>query len=387
MEVSKLSESYDVIIVGAGVIGCSIAYQLSNRQKKVLLLDKNKIGGEASSAAAGMLGVHSEFIDDQNLLRAALKSRDMFTELSRELKEISGIDIEIVQNGMIKPAYSEIEKDQMKEILQLSADVEWLSEEEVSRLEPKLSKVNHGALYAYRDGNVSAGRLTRALAESAVKLGAYIQEYTPVISFLMESGRCIGVKTLHETYHSQEVIVAGGAWSSKILKDAGFEICGLPVKGECFSVSAGKQLVERTIFTKECYIVPKRGNHYLVGATEHPHTFDSKVSAGGIHHLLGKAIDLLPDLAFARLEKTWAGVRPKTDRFPPLIGRLPGPECLTVATGHYRNGILLAPLTGMLMADLIDGIEIDPIFGFNQLMKGCEISESENEWALCPAPC
>ncbi|QWC20940.1 glycine oxidase ThiO [Bacillus haikouensis] len=361
-----MSKTYDVIIVGAGVIGCSIAYQLSKRKKKVLLIEKNKIGGEASSAAAGMLGVHSEFIGDQNLLNAALRSRDMFTELSRELKEISGIDIELSHNGMIKPACSEIEKGQMMKILQLSTDVEWLSEEDVARLEPKLSKGNHhGGLYAYRDGNVSAGKLTRALAKSAVKLGAYIQEYTPVISFLMERNRCIGVKTLHETYHSQEVIVAGGAWSSKILRGAGFEICGLPVKGECVSVSACKQLVERTIFTKECYIVPKRGNHYLVGATEHPHTFDSKVSAGGIHHLLGKAIDLLPDLAFARLEKSWAGVRPKTDRFLPYIGRLPGRECLAVATGHYRNGILLAPLTGILMADLIDSIEIDPIFGFH----------------------
>jgi glycine oxidase len=362
-----LREFFDVIIVGAGVIGCSIACQLTKRKKKVLVLEKNKIGGEASSAAAGMLGVHSELIGDENLLKAAIKSRDMFPELSRELKEISGIDIELSQNGMIKPAYSEIEKEQMKGMLQFSSDVEWLSEEEVARLEPALSKGNHGALYAYRDGNVSADRLTRALAASAMKLGAYIQEYTPVISFLLERGRCIGVKTLHETFHSREVIVAGGAWSGKILRDAGIKISGFPVKGECFSVSVGKQLLERTIFTKECYIVPKRKNHYLVGATEHPHIFDSTVSAGGIHHLLGKAIDLLPDLAFARLEKSWAGVRPKTDRFLPLLGRVPGLEGLSVATGHYRNGILLAPLTGILMADLIDGIEIDPIFGLHHI--------------------
>ncbi|XXM72585.1 glycine oxidase ThiO [Lysinibacillus sphaericus] len=362
-----MNESYDVIIVGAGVIGCSIAYQLTKRKKKVLVLEKNRIGSEASSAAAGMLGVHSEFIGDEDLLKAALKSRDMFPELSQELKEISGIDIEFSQNGMIKPAYSKIEEREMKEMLQLSADVDWLSAEEVSRLEPKLSKGVYGALYAYRDGNVSAGRLTRGFAESAVKLGAYIQEYSPVIGFLMERDRCTGVRTLHETYHSREVIVAGGAWSSKLLKDAGIEICGLPVKGECLSVSVGKQLVERTIFTKECYIVPKRGNHYLIGATEHPNTFDSSVSAGGIHHLLGKAIDLLPDLALARLEKCWAGVRPKTNRFFPHIGKLPGRESLTVATGHYRNGILLAPLTGMLMADLIDELEIDPVFGLHHM--------------------
>ncbi|MGR3764435.1 glycine oxidase ThiO [Rossellomorea sp. NS-SX7] len=357
-----MNKYYDVIIVGAGVIGCSIAYQLTKRKKKVLVLDKGKIGGKASSAAAGMLGVHTEFDGDEDLLKAATKSRDMFPALLQELNEISGMDVEFIQNGMLKLAFTESDQRALRMLSAVSKDAEWIPEEEVSRLEPRLSIRNMGALYAGKDGNVSARKLTLSLSSSAVRLGAEIKEFSPVLGFLQDRGKCHGVRTQHETYHSSEVIVAGGAWSRAILSTAGVDISGYPVKGECFSVMLESPPIKRTIFTEGCYLVPKQGNHLLVGATEHPYTFDESVTLGGISRLMNKAIELLPDLAYGHWEKAWAGVRPKTERTHPLIGRVPGWEGLSVASGHYRNGILLSPLTGILMADLMDGNEITSLF-------------------------
>jgi glycine oxidase len=372
-----LNVHYDAIIIGAGVIGCSIAYQLAKRNKKVLIVERSKIGNKASTAAAGMLGVHTELGEDAGLLQACLKSRDMFPALSDEVKEITGIDFELSQNGMIKLAFSESDVLASQRLLSLSKDVEWLTEREVSLLEPSVSR-NIGGLYAYKDGNVHAGKFTLALAKSAIRLGSELKEYTPLLSFILEHGVCKGIRTHEGTYYANEVIVAGGAWSGQILKHAGFSTADYPVKGECFSVMLERPIINRTIFTNGCYLVPKRGDRLLVGATEHPHTFDESTSVEGINILLNKAIKILPDLANGRWEKAWTGVRPRTAGGLPHIGRVKGCSGLSIATGHYRNGILLAPLTGVLMADVLEGKEIEPMFEPGEMDERMMIREGKD---------
>jgi glycine oxidase len=372
-----LNIHYDAIVVGAGVIGCSIAYQLAKRNKKVLIVESGKIGNKASSAAAGMLGVHTELGEEPGLLQASLKSRDMFPALSDELKEVSGIDFELSQNGMIKLAFSESDVRALQRILSLSMDVEWLTERDVSLLEPSVSR-NIGGLYAYKDGNVSAGKFTLALAKSALRLGAELKEYTPLLSFILEQGMCKGIRTPEGTHYANEVIVAGGAWSGQILKHAGFDLSDYPVKGECFSVILERPILKRTIFTNGCYLVPKRGDRLLVGATEHLHTFDDSTSVEGINLLLNNALEILPDLANGRWEKAWTGVRPRTELGHPHIGRVKGCSGLSIASGHYRNGILLAPLTGVLMADVLEGKEIEPLFEPGEMDERMMIGEGKD---------
>ncbi|WRP04722.1 glycine oxidase ThiO [Rossellomorea aquimaris] len=357
-------KQYDVMIVGGGVIGCSIAYQLSKRGMKVLLIEKNQLAGKASKAAAGMLGVQTELDGRSPLYDLAMASRNMYSTLADELKEISGIDIEYVENGMIKLAITEEEAHDLLKIApsaEKEEQVEWLSPGKLSIYEPHLSRDVAGGLYIPKDGNVSALKLTQALGLASSRLGAEMKEFTDVYDFIIEKSRITGVKTSIGPFYADETIVAGGAWSQSLLKQLNMTFNTYPVKGECFSVKVSRKVVERTIFTDDCYIVPKIGGRLLIGATEKPHTFDETISVDGLLNLMQLATSILPDLAYAKWEKAWAGIRPQTYQGLPFMGRSREWGGLSIATGHYRNGILLAPITGVMMADIIEGKDTHPI--------------------------
>ncbi|MCR8847326.1 glycine oxidase ThiO [Rossellomorea sp. SC111] len=355
-----MAKPYDVLIVGGGVIGCSILYQLSKRGKKGLLIEKNQLASRASKAAAGMLGVHTELDGGSPFYRLAKNSRNMYPVLAQELKELTGTDIEYEENGMVKLARTEKEaKNLISAASTMDQDegVEWLSSLKLSTFEPYLSKQATGGLFIPGDGNVSAPKLTEALGLASVRLGAEVMEYTDVYDFIVEGSRVSGVNTSLGPYYASEIVVAGGAWSQSLLERIGVTLHSFPVKGECFSVKCSRKLVERTIFTEGCYIVPKVGGRYLIGATEHAHTFDETISVSGMMSLMKKATDVLPDLIHAEWEKAWSGIRPQTQGGLPIIGRSERWEGLSISTGHYRNGILLAPITGVMMADLLEGKE------------------------------
>ncbi|MCA1058674.1 glycine oxidase ThiO [Rossellomorea aquimaris] len=355
-----MAKQFDVLIVGGGVIGCSIAYQLSKRGKKVLVMEKNRLASKASKAAAGMLGVHTELTGGSPLYRLAQNSRNLYPALAQELKEVTGMDIEYVENGMIKLARTEEEAQNLVTVAsqtEQDEQVEWLSPLKLSAFEPHLSKQVAGGLFIPRDGNVAAPKLTEALGLASVRLGADVKEYTDVYDFIVEGSRITGVQTSIGSYSASEIIVAGGAWSQSLLGKIGLTLHSFPVKGECFSVKCPRELVERTIFTEGCYIVPKVGGRLLIGATEHANTFDESISVSGMMSLMKKATEILPDLIHTDWEKAWSGIRPQTHGGLPMIGRSERWEGLSIATGHYRNGILLAPITGVMMADLLEGKE------------------------------
>ncbi|MGP4079871.1 glycine oxidase ThiO [Pseudalkalibacillus sp. R45] len=353
---------YDVIVVGAGVIGCSIAYHLAKGGKSVLVLEKGAIAGKASSAAAGMLGAQTELEEDSPLFQLAKASRAMFPELAADLKNLTGIDIGYEQNGIYKVARTEGQVERYKSLVQaqqqLGEESQWISAAELQTREPALIKEVYGAMFIPNDGQVSAPDLTKALAQAAVTFGATIKVYTEVHRFVKEEGEFKGVETSTGLFSADDVVVAGGAWSEQLLKGAGVEIETYPVKGECFSVKTGKRLITGTVFSDDCYIVPKAGGRLIIGATERPGSFEETVTVEGIARLMEAATRTLPALQDAEWESAWAGIRPQTKDALPYLGVHPECKHLFVATGHYRNGILLAPITGKLMADLIDGKEI-----------------------------
>ncbi|WP_404452050.1 glycine oxidase ThiO [Virgibacillus necropolis] len=361
-----MTERFDVIIVGGGVIGSSIAFQLSKRNYKVLIVEKDKLAGRASSAAAGMLGAQSELENNSPLFEVARQSRAMFPALADELKELTGIDIELMQNGILKVAMTNEECTHIKSISAFQQAVgekaEWLSSEQVKEKEPSISDSVLGGMFMPNDGQVSAPKLSIAFAQAATVLGAQIFEYTEVCNFLIEKGHVIGVETVNGKLYADETIVAGGAWSTQIMKHTGMKLDVYPVKGECFSVRFKGRLLKSSIFSSMGYIVPKAGGRLIIGATQKPYTFDEAVHLGSVSHLVNNAKKIISSLKDAEWDKVWAGIRPQTEDGMPYLDKHPHVNGLSIATGHYRNGILLSAYTGLHMADLLEGKEVNTNF-------------------------
>jgi glycine oxidase len=355
-----MKSNYDVAIIGGGVIGGSIAYQLAKRGSKVILLEKERLASQSSNAAAGMLGAQVELGKEVGpLFELAVKSRAMFQNLADELREISGIDFGFVDKGMLKVAFEPEHVAEFQEIIEaqqkMGQPVEWLKTEEVLAREGEISGEILGGMHIPGDGQVSAPELSLAFAKSAAALGAEIREHTEVLSLVLEHGSVRGVVTAEETIYCEKVIVCAGAWSGSLLKPLGIDLPVYPVKGECFSVLTHKPLITSTVYSHGCYMVPKRGGRLVVGATVKGHTYDRKVSFEGLSDLVERAKRLLPGIANAEWERAWAGIRPQTSDGMPYLGEHAGWNGLFFATGHFRNGILLSPVTGHVIADLIEG--------------------------------
>ncbi|WP_144697025.1 glycine oxidase ThiO [Fictibacillus phosphorivorans] len=343
--------TYDAIIIGGGVIGCSIAYELCKQNKRVLLLEKETIGSKASSAAAGMLGAEMEFETNHPLYLLAKESRDSFSSLSQELFNVCGIDIELIQEGIYELAFTEEEAVDLKREASKRQDqgeeVFWVPAQDLLRKEPSISSLVKGTLFYAKDAQVSPVKLTQAFYQSAKILGAEVREHTSVVQLLQTGNRVTGVVTTKETFLADSVIVACGVWSS----DLEPSLKMVPVKGECLSFKTQRPLLTGTVKYKNCYLVPKRENRIFVGATSTPHVFDEEVTFSGLFELMEKTKQIVPELSGASFEKAWGGIRPQTLSGKPYIGPSPHKEGLILATGHYRNGILLSAITGKRIAD------------------------------------
>lgn len=354
---------YDAIIIGGGVNGSSIAYYLSKRGKKVLLLEKDCLASKSSRAAAGMLAAQAELDDDGPLFQFAKKSRAMFPSLVEELEDLSGYHIGLINKGMYKIALTKEQEEELKKTIivhqNAGEEAEWVSGDELRKREKAISEHVLGGMYIPKDGHLSAYDLSLAFARSAAVLGAEIKEHTKVLDFLIEAGEIKGVVTSAGHFLAENVIVTGGAWSSEILKSTGLHLQASPVKGECFSVKSVKPLIEATIFSHGCYIVPKKNGRIIVGATMVPNTFDQKVTFEAIQVLTERAKKIIPEIVHLEWEKAWAGIRPYTADMMPYLGVHPEIHRLYIATGHFRNGILLSPATGEFIADMIEGKEMD----------------------------
>ncbi len=374
-----MGNSFDAIVVGGGINGSSIAYQLAKRGKKVLIIEKGTLACQASSAAAGMLAAQAEIEHDGPFFQIALKSQAMFPEITRELLKYTGIDIEFVNKGMLKIAETEeIALELQKQVVfqrQWDPSIQWLDARQVLEMEPALTTSVCGAMYLPNDGHVQPDKLSLAFANAAAHFGAEIREHTEVLSFIFENGKVTGVNTAAGPVYGEQVVVATGAWASDLLSETGLDITVYPVKGECFSVKPDKPMINITIFSdKRGYLVPKQNGEIYIGATSVERPVENKVTAGGIAELLERAMNIVPQIKDAKFERVWSGVRPQTGDGIPYIGEHPDWKGLFVAAGHYRNGILLSPLTGKAVADLMDGkSEDDEILSAFRLDRNKEI--------------
>lgn len=346
-----------VIIVGGGIIGCSAAFELSKAGFACTLIEKGALNQEASTAAAGMLGAQSETHRPGPYYELCRLSQQLYRAWTDELEQVSGLMAQYVAEGIVRAALTEEDEAELRGRLSWIRDAEWVQPAEMLKLEPELTAAVRGGLYLPADHHVHPVWLAKTLQAAIAKQGCTIREWTPVIRLLTEpgSGRIRGVQTSEGPLYADLVVLAAGAWSPGLTEPLGLSLPMFPVKGQCISLKTEAPLIRSTVFTKGCYVVPKRDGSYIVGATQTEAGFDKRPTAKVIGELHAKAAALLPRLAEAEFVSTWAGLRPGTRDTLPFLGTWDAAPGLIFATGHYRNGILLAPATARIVAELAQG--------------------------------
>ncbi|MGH3090448.1 MAG: glycine oxidase ThiO [Rubrobacteraceae bacterium] len=355
------SRYFDVVVIGGGVIGCSVAYSAARRGASVALFEAERIASGASGAAAGMLNAQAESHEPGPLLDLMLESRKMHGPLCEALREETGLDPEYVRAGTLRAATSEGFAEKLAKTYfwqkRKGLSARWLDGEEARELEPGLSSGVLAALYFPKEGQVNSPRLTRALALGAAGNGAEILEAEPVTDFLTQNGKVSGVRTVHGEVSAGSVVLAGGVAGGRLAAEVGIQPPAHPVKGEILTVEAGRSLVKSNVWNEDCYLVSKRDGRVVIGATEEPNVFDRRPTLEGVAKLSGAAVKLVPEIRRSTFRGAWGGLRPATPDGLPVLGPVEGLENLFVATGHYRNGVLLAPVTGEIVSALALGEE------------------------------
>ena len=354
-----MAKTADVIIVGAGVIGCSVAYHLALKgMRKVVVLDRGDIGGEASGAAAGMLAPQCEAAGPGPFLEFCLAARQYYERLGPMLKDLTHIDIEYLSWGilyLLDEEGDEAAEGRYRWQKELGLAVERLTPEEVGQLEPGLTKKVAGALFFPGDHHVNNPELVRALAQAARAMGVGILQGSPVTGFVYEGDRVAGVRTPLEIYTAAQVVLCTGAWSGQVGALLGRRIPVEPARGQILYAELGEPPLRHPVWGKGGYLVPRLNGGLIVGSNVEYVGFEKTVTLGGINFFSALTLSLLPGLAEQPFTRAWAGFRPHAKDGLPIIGPLQGLDGLYIATGHFRNGILLGPLTGRLVAEMILG--------------------------------
>jgi glycine oxidase len=346
----------DVVIVGGGVIGCAIAYHLASAGVSVTLFERKEVAGEASGAAAGMLAPLSESPRPGPFVELCLASLSLFPALADALREETGIDIEYVPSGILRVALSEDEERELRQRLEwqrsLGLPLEWVDGEALRRLEPRLAPAR-GALYSPQEHQVSAGRLTQALAQAAARRGAVLHQGVAVTGLLTNGRRATGVRTPSGKVSGGQVVLAAGPWTGAFARRLGVPLPVRPVRGQMLALADFALPLRHIVWGEAAYLVPKANGFLFVGATVEDVGFRSTTTVRGQRGLERGARGLVPSLAHGEVASSWAALRPGSPDGLPILGPVPGWDGLSVASGHYRNGILLAPITGRLMAQLL----------------------------------
>jgi len=356
---ASIKGSADVVVIGGGVIGLTIARALALRGvRDVCLIERGNLGTEASWAAAGMLLPQVEADAQDEFFNLACQSRDLYPDFAAALREETGIDVELDTTGTLYLALTEHDYDEIEKRYEWQTraglSVERLSGTEARELEPCISESTLGALRFPKDIQVENRRLLSALANSVKKLGVDIATQTTVGSVMIEGNRVRGVQTSRGPISCLMVVIAAGTWSSFIKTPPQSPIPGIePVRGQMVCLEAKPQLTRHVIYSPRGYIVPRQDGRLLAGSTSENAGFAKCVTAGGIATILRNALEISPAISDLPVVDTWAGLRPRAAGGLPVLGPCGEIDGLFCATGHYRNGILLAPITGELISKAI----------------------------------
>ena len=342
------------------MIGLTIARALALKgARDICLVERAELATEASFAAAGMLAPQVEADSNDDFFRLACRSRDMYVDFAAALLEETDVSVELDTTGTIYLALTEFDEAQCEQryLWQTRSgfDVEKLTSTEVCAAEPCVNPSARSALFFPRDIQVENRRLVSALANSVKKLGVTILTHTRCNEVVSHQSRIAGVQTTNEFISCNTIVIAAGCWSGSI-RINGSSYPGIsmePVRGQMVCLEAKPQLTRHVIYSHRGYIVPRHDGRLLAGSTSEPSTFVKQTTAGGISSILANANEISPQTSQLPIVDLWAGLRPKASDGLPVLGPCDEIDGLHYATGHYRNGILLAPVTGELIANAV----------------------------------
>jgi glycine oxidase len=344
----------DIVIVGGGVVGAACARQLALGGHRVRLFERGGQAGEAWRASAGMLAPQIEAPADGVLFELGLAGREFYRDVAQSLLESTGIDIGLWEGGILQTAHTETQVEDLKQRVawqrQHGHHCEWLDPDEVRREWPWLAPTL-GALLAPRDGCLDAARLVEALRQDAIRLGAEL--VTDTITALTHSaGRVTGVEGA-EWHPADHVVLAAGAWSGRIV-NLPRPLSVEPVRGQLVALRWPDGAEPSIVFGQGGYLLHREAETIAGSTVEHA-GFAPQVTEAGVASIRARAAELVPALANAKVLRAWAGLRPGTPDGLPIVGGEPSLKGLWYATGHGRNGILLAGITGTIINHLLSG--------------------------------
>ena len=347
----------DVLVVGGGVVGIACARALAIAGASVELLDDGTRPGASTGASAGILAPFADVKQDDPVLTLKIRGRDMYRELVPELRSETGIDARLWTGGILHLAFTQVEVDESLAAIawqrQQSLVTDWLDPEDVQQRAPGISRKALGALLAAEDGALDPIALLQALRVSASRAGVHIVEGQRVQSLVRNNDVITGVLTSSGSQSAGAVVIAAGCWSGRI---AGLPrpLTVEPIRGQMLALDWPAGEPTSIAFCHSGYVV-RRGDEALVGATMEFAGFEPSVTADGLAQLTAAAAQLYPALAGRPVRRSWAGLRPGSPDRNPLVGQDPTVEGLWYATGHGRNGVLLAAVTAEIIVDLYTG--------------------------------
>ncbi|MCW0953150.1 glycine oxidase ThiO [Weissella ceti] len=352
----------DVAIVGGGVIGASIAYHLSQASPNlaIVLLEEHEVGKGTTQAAGGMLGAYSEYrtFSEAGVFDFAQKSQAMYPILAEQLRAVTGIDIGLRQNGLIKLAFNQNEYDELA-VLVKEQHLQWLSKKDLVTMAPYVSTNMLGAVHL-PDSSVLPMQVAKAFARAAEQAGVVIREASRVQSIQFEKEAYRLALTNGQTVLAEKVVLATGVAGSDIIEVdlSDKHNTTYPMKGEVIAATNHGPQLTYTLYHSEFYMVPRNGDEVIIGATKRSNDWSKTVSLTGVRHLIEQVNHVAPGLTeHLTVNQTWAGLRPNNTAADglPMIGEYANHPGLFYAYGHQRHGILLAPITGRMITSLVLG--------------------------------
>jgi len=348
--------SSDVVIVGGGIIGLSLAYQLALQKLSVTVLERGQIGQEASTAGAGILSPQAEMEEMSPLTELCLASRSLYGDFVQEMVSKTGIDIEFSQSGLLYVGFSAEEQEELERRYrwqrEVDLPVQQLTPAEALEVEKNLSPEIVSALFFPQEAYVDNIKLMEALRMACVQMQVRLVTGCQGISVRADSRSVRGVDSSTGYWTTEKAVVAAGSWSGMVATPLTYQIPISPVRGQVIAVKSPMPLLRRAVYSDKGYLVPRSDGRIFLGTTVEWAGYDKSVTVEGVQHILAAGLEIFPGIKSFPLQNYWAGFRPHCEDGNPVLGATEI-EGLFFATGHFRNGLLLAPITAKLLTDLI----------------------------------